>query len=135
MSSPDPNLVGEMTTEVDTRLEEEKVLDVDREGTIASLLGSERASSDLDSVHRSGLQTVKALKQSLKERENQMWYEVAGSILNHNLRDAIRESSGMPEGYDVAMPSASDRAHEPPEGYHTFYTDQIDMILNFSFPS
>lgn len=45
-----------------------------------------------------------------------------------------RERSGMPAGFELAMPGAEDRAHKPSEGYYTFYTDRVDMGLRFSIP-
>lgn len=114
------------------------ILDVDRTSTAfpdaSTSISEESSGSDMDSLHRRRLRDVKALDQSLKDREDLMWYEVVGSYLNHNLMDTIRESSGLLEGYDKDMPSAADRAHVPPEGYHTFYTDQIDMGLRFPIP-
>lgn len=69
------------------------------------------------------------MEKLLKRKEGLKWYEVTGSYLNHNMADIIRKGLGISAGYDLAMLEAEDRAHKPPPGYHTFYTDQIDMGL------
>lgn len=90
--------------------------------------------SDPNKTHRSRLRVVKATEKHLRKMEGLKWYEIVGSYLDHGKADLIRERSGMPAEFDLAMPDAEDRAHKPPEGYYTFYTDQVEMGLRFSIP-
>ncbi|KZV26129.1 hypothetical protein F511_13589 [Dorcoceras hygrometricum] len=40
----------------------------------------------------------------------------------------------MSDQYEVLIPLPKDRAHLPPEGYHTFYMNQLEMGLRFPVP-
>lgn len=95
--------------------------------------GSEGGSgSDQDSPHRRMLKIVKSIEKRLKRMGVLKLYEVFGSYLDHIKGDLIRERSVMPTDCDLAMPKAEDQAHFPHYGYHTFYTDQLDMGHRFS---
>lgn len=85
-------------------------------------------------MHQCRLKTVKAMDKQLNQKERLKWYEVVGSCLDHSKEDIIRERSGMPAGYDLALPKVEDRANSPPWVYHNFYTKQIDMFLRFPIP-
>ncbi|KZV51402.1 hypothetical protein F511_20566 [Dorcoceras hygrometricum] len=40
----------------------------------------------------------------------------------------------MSDHYEIVIPVAENRAHLPPEGYHTFYLNQLEMGLRFPVP-
>lgn len=123
MSNPDPNIVQEMAEEIDA-------LDfgggaiipigerVDVSDPTVSTPDEEYLGSDPSSAHRRRLRVVKVVEERLSKTEGLKWYEIVGSYLDHGKADLIRERSGMPAGFDLAMPSAEDRAHKPSEGYH-----------------
>lgn len=139
MSNPDPSIVRETTEEIDDPGFNSVTAHVGDRVDIAAPStrfpeDSEGSDSDPNIAHRRRLRKVKAIERRLSAREGLKWYEIAGSYLDHDRADLIRERSGMPAGFELAMPSAEDRAHKPPMGYHTFYLDQVDMGLRFPVP-
>ncbi|KZV23258.1 hypothetical protein F511_17767 [Dorcoceras hygrometricum] len=62
------------------------------------------------------------------------WYEIKASLLQESDKALIRDLSGMSDQYDILIPLPKDRAHLPPEGYHTFYINQLEMGLRFPVP-
>lgn len=137
MSNPDHSIVQETAEEIDASDHEGVMVSVEERVDIAEpSISSEEEDLSVDSntAHRNRLRVVRAVEKQLSKREGLKWYEIAGSHLDHGKADLIRERSGMPNGFDMAMPDAEARAHTPPEGYHTFYTDQIDMGLRFPIP-
>lgn len=139
MSDTDPSVVQEIAEEVDAFVPEGTVAAVEERVDVAApsvsfLEESEDSDSDPNIAHRRRLRKVKTIEKHLSAQEGLKWYEIAGSYLDHDRADIIRERSGMPAGFELAMPNAEDRAHEPPVGYHSFYLDQIDMGLRFPIP-
>lgn len=139
MSNPDPSIVQATAEEIDALELEKALVSVEERTSVAdpsvsSPVSDGDSDSDPNIVHRRRLRRVKIVEKHLNAQEGLKWYEIAGSYIDHNKADLIRERSGMPVGFELAMPSAEDRAHAPPEGYHTFYLDQIDMGLRFPVP-
>ncbi|KZV43178.1 hypothetical protein F511_23654 [Dorcoceras hygrometricum] len=66
--------------------------------------------------------------------EGRPWYEVRASLLQESDKATIKDLSGMSDHYEIVIPVAEDRAHLPPEGYHTFYLNQLEMGLRFPVP-
>ncbi|KZV38444.1 hypothetical protein F511_41143 [Dorcoceras hygrometricum] len=66
--------------------------------------------------------------------EGRPWYEVRASLLQESDKAIIRDLSGMSDHYEIMIPMAEDRAHLPPEGYHTFYLNHLEMGLRFPVP-
>ncbi|KZV54780.1 hypothetical protein F511_40611 [Dorcoceras hygrometricum] len=66
--------------------------------------------------------------------EGRPWYEVRASLLQESDKAIIRDLSGMSARYEIMIPAADDRAHLPPEGYHTFYLNHLEMGLRFPVP-
>lgn len=107
MSSPNPRIINEMAEEIDALSTEGVGVQIGERVSIpahdANSQGYENVScSDSVSTHMRRLKIIKAMEQGLKHRESLKWYEVAVSYLNNCWGDIIRESSGMPVGYDLA---------------------------------
>ncbi|KZV30146.1 hypothetical protein F511_21941 [Dorcoceras hygrometricum] len=66
--------------------------------------------------------------------EGRPWYEIKASLLQEYDKALIRDLSGMSDQYDILIPLPEDRAHLSPEGYHTFYINQLEMGLRFPVP-
>ncbi|KZV24694.1 hypothetical protein F511_11273 [Dorcoceras hygrometricum] len=66
--------------------------------------------------------------------EGRPWYEIKASLLQESDKAFIKDFSGMSDQYDILIPLSEDRAHLSPEGYHTFYINQLEMGLRFPVP-
>ncbi|KZV20494.1 hypothetical protein F511_34751 [Dorcoceras hygrometricum] len=66
--------------------------------------------------------------------EGRPWYEVKASSLQESDKAIIKDLSGMSDQYEILIPLPEDRAHLPPEGYHTFYLNHLEMGLSVGDP-
>ncbi|KZV51601.1 hypothetical protein F511_25600 [Dorcoceras hygrometricum] len=73
-------------------------------------------------------------EEAILSAEGRPWYEIKASLLQESDKALIRDLSGMSDQYEVLIPLPEDRAHLPPEGYHTFYMNQLEMGLRFPVP-
>ncbi|KZV54767.1 hypothetical protein F511_41554 [Dorcoceras hygrometricum] len=73
-------------------------------------------------------------EEAILSAEGRPWYEIKASLLQESDKALIRDLSGMSDQYEVLIPLPKDRAHLTPEGYHTFYMNQLEMGLRFPVP-
>ncbi|KZV52865.1 hypothetical protein F511_34091 [Dorcoceras hygrometricum] len=73
-------------------------------------------------------------EEAILSAEGSPWYEVKASLLQESDKALIRDLSGMSDQYEILIPLPKDRDHLPPEGYHTFYINQLEMGLRFPVP-
>ncbi|KZV55902.1 hypothetical protein F511_22769 [Dorcoceras hygrometricum] len=62
------------------------------------------------------------------------WYEEKASTLRLSDIPIIKDKGGMMGKFEVVIPHPDERAHRPPQGFHTFYMNQIEMGLRFPIP-
>ncbi|KZV54320.1 hypothetical protein F511_33377 [Dorcoceras hygrometricum] len=62
------------------------------------------------------------------------WYEEKSSTLRLSDVPFIKEKGGMSDSFEVIIPSPDERAHRPPQGFHSFYINQLEMGLRFPLP-
>ncbi|KZV51717.1 hypothetical protein F511_13129 [Dorcoceras hygrometricum] len=74
------------------------------------------------------------VEETILSEEGHPWYEIKALLLQESDKALIRDLSGMSDQYEVLIPLPKDRAHLPPEGYHTFYMNQLEMGLRFPVP-
>lgn len=140
MSGSDSRVVQEFTEELD-KIPRDEASPLVRVGeTSVSLeVGSSGQGLGLgeedDKAYQGRLLIVKGIEDGLLGDETLEWYDIWGSYINPAHVNQIRERSGMPSDHDILIPEPTDRAHTPPPGYHTFYTNQVTMGLRFPVPS
>ncbi|KZV36072.1 hypothetical protein F511_25636 [Dorcoceras hygrometricum] len=99
-----------------------------------SSLGTIGTSTVPDKVSRRELLARINVEEATLLAEGRPWYEIKASLLQESDKALIRDLSGMSDQYDILIPLPEDRAHLPPEGYHTFYINQLEMGLRFPVP-
>ncbi|KZV18584.1 hypothetical protein F511_42474 [Dorcoceras hygrometricum] len=62
------------------------------------------------------------------------WYEEKSSTLRSSDVPFIKEKGGMSDSFEVIIPGPDERAHRPPQGFHSFYINQLEMGLRFPLP-
>ncbi|KZV23405.1 hemK methyltransferase family member 1-like [Dorcoceras hygrometricum] len=99
-------------------------------------LGSPSSSGDAGTSNPADKASPKRLlakinaEEAILSAEGRPWYEVKASLLQESDKALIRDLSGMSDQYEILIPLPEDRAHLPPEGYHTFYLNQLEMGLS-----
>ncbi|KZV40793.1 hypothetical protein F511_22234 [Dorcoceras hygrometricum] len=96
--------------------------------------GTVSTSTAPDKVSRRELLARINVEEVILSAEGCPWYEIKASLLQESDKALIRDLSGMSDQYDILIPLPKDRAHLPPEGYHTFYINQLEMGLRFPVP-
>ncbi|KZV23790.1 hypothetical protein F511_22454 [Dorcoceras hygrometricum] len=96
--------------------------------------GDAGTSNPADKASRKRLLAKINAEEAILSAEGRPWYEVKASLLQESDKALIRDLSGMSDQYEILIPLPEDRAHLPPEGYHTFYLNQLEMGLRFPVP-
>ncbi|KZV16450.1 hypothetical protein F511_10062 [Dorcoceras hygrometricum] len=96
--------------------------------------GTISANTVPDKVSRRELLARINIEEATLLAEGRPWYEIKASLLQESDKAFIKDLSGMSDQYDILIPHPEDRAHLPPEGYHTFYINQLEMGLRFPIP-
>ncbi|KZV30437.1 hypothetical protein F511_34492 [Dorcoceras hygrometricum] len=96
--------------------------------------GTISANTVPDKVSRRELLARINIEEATLLAEGRPWYEIKASLLQESDKAFIKDLSGMSDQYDILIPLPEDRAHLPPEGYHTFYINQLEMGLRFPVP-
>ncbi|KZV28575.1 hypothetical protein F511_38684 [Dorcoceras hygrometricum] len=96
--------------------------------------GTISANTVPDKVSRRELLARINIEEATLLAEGRPWYEIKASLLQESDKSFIKDLSGMSDQYDILIPLPEDRAHLPPEGYHTFYINQLEMGLRFPIP-
>ncbi|KZV26126.1 hypothetical protein F511_13586 [Dorcoceras hygrometricum] len=65
-------------------------------------------------------------EEAILSAESRPWHEIKASLLQESDKALIRDLSGMSDQYEVLIPL--------PEGYYTFYMNQLEMGLRFPVP-
>ncbi|KZV20633.1 hypothetical protein F511_22047 [Dorcoceras hygrometricum] len=87
-----------------------------------------------DKVSRRELLARINIEEATLLAEGRPWYEIKASLLQESDKALIRDLSDMSDQYDILIPLPEDQAHLPPEGYHIFYINQLEMGLRFPVP-
>ncbi|KZV50025.1 hypothetical protein F511_12899 [Dorcoceras hygrometricum] len=96
--------------------------------------GTISANTVPDKVSRRELLARINIEEATLLAEGRPWYEIKASLLQEADKAFIKDLSGMSDQYDILIPLPEDRAQLPPEGYHTFYINQLERGLRFPVP-